>query len=379
MIAIASAFTGAAGFIKKRSRAVFIIMLLLLWIIMAFTYGDADENVYSSRYNNPELWTGNTELLFGAMISLSRSFGLTYVQFKAVVRAFQIILIGAAVWRLAEYPNLVLLLYFIYPFAFNVTQIRNSLACSVFMFSWIFLLADDDEQQDFPHTRPRFTVNDLYYFICIVVAGFIHTSAFFWIILPFAKKCSLKLNIITMAVLNILVISGALTQLLLALTHLTGNYRLDFYLTPKASRHYSQIVLALVPQLCTIAAGVVINRHREVFRPNSHLNTIIKLNIIQIVLAGIIIKYTSEVYRMQEGLAVLNYIIILNSFDGRPMVYHGKPTELFRPRLLVIAILVFEFAAILLLVFCRWHQFEYIYAPIFENNILQDAVYAALA
>ena len=58
---------------SKKNKALYIVLFIWMWILMAFTTGIADEQeVYMSRYASPELWAGNSEILYNAIILLFR-------------------------------------------------------------------------------------------------------------------------------------------------------------------------------------------------------------------------------------------------------------------------------------------------------------------
>ena len=44
-----------------KNKLLYIVSILFMWIIMTFAHGNADEELYLNRYNNPNLWENQTE------------------------------------------------------------------------------------------------------------------------------------------------------------------------------------------------------------------------------------------------------------------------------------------------------------------------------
>ena len=54
-----------------------------------------------------------------------------------------------------------------------------------------------------------------------------------------------------------------------------------------------------------------------------------------------ILRYTSEMYRPQEGLMLLNYILLTNQYEnGKMLLFRGKKKEVFLKLLLFWAVIM---------------------------------------
>lgn len=72
MIVLLFILLAVTNILMKDSKLIFFLTLIFMWILMAFTYGNADENIYFSRYTEPYLWNNQTEFLY-AVIIMSRA------------------------------------------------------------------------------------------------------------------------------------------------------------------------------------------------------------------------------------------------------------------------------------------------------------------
>ena len=56
------------SFFKRKSYILYFVCIVFLWLIASFTTGNADEQIYQSRYDEYQLWEDNTEYLYMALI-----------------------------------------------------------------------------------------------------------------------------------------------------------------------------------------------------------------------------------------------------------------------------------------------------------------------
>lgn len=97
-----------------------------------------DSIIYMNAYNSSSFY--DKDVGFGAMMYISKLAKLTYNQFKLIVSIIGLLLIHFTAKRIVKNEFLFFLLYFIYPFFFDVVQVRNFLAMSLFLFSIPFIL-----------------------------------------------------------------------------------------------------------------------------------------------------------------------------------------------------------------------------------------------
>lgn len=359
-----------ASFLKKKSKLLYIVIILFMWSVATFCTNIADESIYLSRYTNPHLWSGVTEFGFHWIILMCNKIGLSFVGFKGVVYAIQLLLIGKTVSKYAKYPNLVIMIYFVCPFPINVAQMRNALATAIMIYSVRFLLQTDKKEKKLF----GFSLYDIKYILCIFTASLIHTASIIWIILIIAKKYSVKCNVYFMLVFNTLVCVALRPHYLIKITSLFGaGTRIVAYFSTEYQmsewRHLGPIVYVLFAAAITLLACLYIKRKKSVADNKKtenelvNINLCFKMNIITMSILGIMLQYTSEVIRIQEGIMIINYMLITNSIDENLFsVRKLSHTNLIIFGIVVFYVVVYMWLSILL------YLTETVWLPFWFNN-----------
>lgn len=368
MIAIIAVAIFVMGAIKPKSKKIFGFICVFMWLLMAFTYGNADEPVYIARYTQSGVWTGQTELLYGLIINVCNRLGFSFLQFKAVVTAAQMLLVASTVWKYSKQPNLVMLLYFLCPFTLNVAQMRHALASAVFIFGVRYLIEDYEDKPK----RFKITNNDVKYVICILLATMIHTASLIWLVLLFAKKFSIVFNILFTAIINILIIFVITPSNLAMIASKFGAAdRIAAYLSEEyqttAWRHYGQIVWVLFVAFIVFSICIHIINNKKLYKNFNQISLAFKANIAILCICGILLRYTGEVYRMQEGMFVLNYILITNSLKKDD---YSNYNFYYRDVKVISLALVYVIGVMWMMIL--QHNLETIWLPVFQNNYFFD-------
>ncbi len=353
----------------KKSEILFFIAFLFAWVIMAFVYDIADETIYVSRYSHPSLWIGQTEFLYALIIRIFHVFHFSFYQFKGAITLIQLLLVSSTIKRYAKYPVFVLLLYMIYPFALNVCQMRNALATAIIIFALRFILSEDVKA-----TRKigPFTINDLLYVLFVIIATGIHTVSLFWGVLLIAKKLSLKSTIIFTFVFNMFFTFVFTPENLLKVFSMFGAInRMAVYLSSDYRKLYQSVyfysailrVSAYAIMVLTILIWLKMTEKKE---KNPAIDFAIKANVIVLCIVGVMVQYTTEVYRIQEGITIFNYIAISN------IIHQSTKSHLaITPKNVLIHIALFAFSIINLwmLVLRDDSMVKTIIQPLFNNNL----------
>lgn len=327
--------------VKPKSKPIFVALLGLMWITMTFITGNVDESVYLSRYNNASEWTLNTELLFQLLNTICNKVGLSFVQYKGVLALIILTLIGATIWKLSKFPNIVLIFYFICPFPLNVSQLRFALASAIFIWSYRYLV--DEENRTIKLCGKNCSLNNIKYILCIVLASLVHSVAIIWLMLYVVKKLNLKQTIVVTILANIFIYfffkPSSINWLLIKL----GAYsRMSAYFSVAYQnseyRHYGLTTITLIFIVgIFIACCLLCDKSIE----TNQIKMLLKFNIFSLCMLAFILRFTSEMYRPQEGLMVLNYIILTNQYKNRKiLISKGQKNEVMFKILLFLAVVV---------------------------------------
>ena len=363
------------SFFKRKSYILYFVCIVFLWLIASFTTGNADEQIYQSRYDEYQLWEDNTEYLYMALIKTCNALGLTYQAFKCVSAFIVLTLISCTILRFAACPILTLLLYAVYPFPIDVAQMRNCLATSVFIFGMGFLL-DDVQNGD---NQGRFlTKNDILYCLCIFIATMVHTAAFFWIIILVAKKLNTKWAAIFTFVFCLLFSAIMTPRFISGLSGLFGsNDRINAYTTAAydltRDLHLPLALLRVAIFFITSLAVLLITNLSSMKMTGVQKKEYIfyfKITILTLCILPITINYTPEIYRMQTVLSLIFYMIILNIISGETI---NSTNDAILRFIIPLLLLVFGVVnAFLLYIF--GDNLETVFIPIFENNTFFNSI-----
>lgn len=372
IVAIVSIILFLVCLFYKKNKAVFILMFIWMWLLMGFTTGIADEKgIYMSRYASPESWKGSSELLYNVILIFFNRMHFTFYEFKATITFIQLILIFSTVWKLSKYPNLVVALYMIYPFPLNIAQMRSALAVSIFIFSYRYLIEDNSE---FKNKKNKCISDDIKYIIGIFIATFIHSSSLIWLVLLFAKKLSFKKNIIIMVGFNIIILAISPNKVIRLLDYFGAGNRMSAYFSTEYQlsswRHYGgTLVQVTFTAIMLLLLCWFIYRKKEYFDPTNNVEFLIKANTIILVIYGIIIKYTGEIYRLQEGMTLLNFMLITNSFVKEKL----KKTKI-RLNTFNALVILLVFVGSIAYISIGQYLIPTIIEPILNNNMILNSI-----
>lgn len=168
--------------LKKNSRFVFIAFIGLLWILFAFTMGNADYNNYKSIYENidrefilQQYYEGlANESGFRLLYQLFHWIGFSYEMFLLIFSLAGLYLLSKVVWKYSMNPNVVMVLYLLHPFAIDTIQLRSFMAMAIVIYCLQYLVDGD-----------RWGIQK--YLIGVLIASTIHVSAIFYVILILIK------------------------------------------------------------------------------------------------------------------------------------------------------------------------------------------------
>ena len=161
-----------SGIKKKRSNALYVVALFVVFVLMTFNYRGPDIGAYIKTYNS----VGNAHNVKSAHESTYMEYGYTFLMFCANrigldFFAFRIILtfvcLSFFVSTVRYYkvnPNFIIGLYMVYLFFFDTIQIRNCISQFIILFATRYL---------FSKTK----LSIVKYIACVAIASSIHVLA----------------------------------------------------------------------------------------------------------------------------------------------------------------------------------------------------------
>ncbi len=182
--------TAAVSFsalVKKNSRFIFWVFLALLWVLFVLCIDNPDYDNYKVVYDNIDnqsvlnYYYGGmaNESGFRLLYKICFMFGLEYRGFLAVFALAGLGILGWCIWQYSANPNIVLVLYLIYPFTIDYVQIRSFMSMVIVLFSLQYLL--DDKK-----------ISQTKYIAGVLIASTIHVSALFYLILLLIRLLTVR-------------------------------------------------------------------------------------------------------------------------------------------------------------------------------------------
>ena len=132
----------------RNSKTLFIIMFLWMWILLAFSSGNADYIMYKEQYeasaqNGIQNWGYP---LFSIMLCIFSSLYIPYNVFLGFYGLIGLTLIATTIYKLSKNKSLTAACYFIFPFVFDVVQIKNFMAMAIIIYAMQFLINTNNKK-----------------------------------------------------------------------------------------------------------------------------------------------------------------------------------------------------------------------------------------
>lgn len=363
--------------IKKESKIIFFAFLVYLWILFAWNIGSADYYTYSYYYVqsvNEPLFTGvfGVEPGFQLFAKFANLLGLNYNGFLCIYSAAGLLLIASTIVKFTKKFNMVLVLYFIFPFCLDVVQIRSFMAMAIMIFAVRFLAQNGN-------------INIIKYVLMIFIAALFHNAAIAYLVLLLVRiRDKRKLFWTTCFLVGIVCVIVWLTAIF-EINISVIERRQDYFVTRTSFATNLMIIC-----LFAFGAAIAILIQKFILRQRSLASTeaaklsldrdIMEMSSTQILFADVIVKiniviwiilplvvFSTEFMRIYRGILPLTYIAI--SYIAITKI---RPNT----KLVRVATEV-AFVAFVLLMFWFWIYYglaNQAFYPIFEENALFNAL-----
>lgn len=291
--------------VRRKSNWIFFGTLLIIWILLGWSSGNADYNIHIGRFINFESNAVFTETAYTALMRFANKLGLTYQQFLPIMMLFCTAVIGFLSRRMSKAPAFVLALYLIFPACMDAVQIRYFLANCLVLLGFNYLLHDGI-------SRERGVI---IYSLCVIIAAFIHVSTVtFLFFIPVRYFDHKKTIIYTAVIAGVTYLSQAHLFIRL-LERLPGmGEKINRVLTIAANMYTRKTILKtdfrvivfFVLFMCVLFVARKRLREKNITEGNEFLDNVEKLNIMSLIILPLI-TYSVDFYRIQQTLSLLNY------------------------------------------------------------------------
>lgn len=357
----------------RKSKLCFWSLLLYMWLLFGWSYGNADWNIYTNRYNNFEELSSRTEVLFTALVRGGHFLGMEYRGFLILISGVCLLLLAKTMFDLSSEPGLVLSLYAIFCFPMDITQVRFFIAFSVVCFGFRYLFKYKETKQK------KILIK---WIVTVVVAFNIHmlTMLIFVLLIPvFFKR---KVTIIVTVVVNVIfILAGSLSSKVFGIiTLFLGEGKASLVMNQASKYDFAKVSYVWFKTMfifCGFLAvyfcimyffkrydkkyDIVLNTDKKILE--SQLAFTMDCNIIILLIMGLI-TVTTDFYRLQQIIVFMNYLIYSNYLQP-----HEKGKWKKNNLIIIVPAVLFAFGALYNLVL-NSSNLETVFLPIFYNNVI---------
>lgn len=357
----------------RKSKLCFLSLLLYMWLLFGWSYGNADWNIYTNRYNNFEELSSRTEWLFTTLVRGGHFLGMEYRGFLIVISGVCLLLLAKTMFDLSSEPGLVLSLYAIFCFPMDITQVRFFIAFSVVCFGFRYLFKYKEKKQK------KLLIK---WIITVVVACNIHLLTILTLVLLIPVFFKRKVTIIVTVAVNIIfILAGSLNSKVFNLIALfLGEGKASLVMNQASKYNASTVsyvwfktififVGFLAVYFCIMyffkkydkKYGIALKADKKIL--DSQLAFTMDCNIIILVIMGLI-TVTTDFYRVQQIIVFMNYLIYSNYLQP-----HEKGKWKKNNLIIIVPAVLFAFGALYNLLL-NSGNLKTVFLPMFYNNVI---------
>lgn len=177
---IVAALMVLLGVFRKKSKFVTYLYSAYMWALIALNTYTADMEAYKEMYLccfEPR-YSGH-EIGYMTICRICLSIGLSYTQFRMIIAAIIVVFVISGLKYYTSNINYALSLFLLFPFAGNVSGLRNGVGMALFIYASHFLLQDDRK-------------STFRYVLLISIAMLFHYNSVFYFIFLFVKYKRIK-------------------------------------------------------------------------------------------------------------------------------------------------------------------------------------------
>lgn len=353
-------FSILINFFKNKSKYVFIVTTVFLWIVVGWCYSNADTEVYRFRYTYDLI---STEILFQKIIALSRKVALSFEEYRIILSGIFSLIIFYVIYKNSYNYNFALALYIVFPFCFNAVQLRQFTANAVILLA-LFILKKKEREGVFV------------YLLLTIIATLLHSSALFFAIFILTVYLDIKQSAMVSLIISAttyLLLSKGIFAKILELLGLNGRSRsiIEAYsniLFSQKVYYVLCILLGLMGCFALILYQRLLCNYDDKFQ-KSELDFNIKCHLFTLVCIPLIFSGIIDCIRYQFALLPMTFCLFSYScpsyFNGQKGKVNIKKKEL----LFSVCCVMYTFVLLYIWILNNGNR-ETVFMSLMNNNLL---------
>lgn len=364
------------GIVFRRERIQAYITIFFMWILFAFSFGNADYYIHLRKFTQYQDLDSQTEWLYNKLMIVFNKIGLDYRAFLILAAIFILGVWFAFAKKHTKNIAIVFSLCLIYPFCLDVTMVRYTLAIAVVYIGFNFLFE-----------KKKYWI--VKYCVCVLIATMIHLSAIFCLlfILPQIVDTRKLTKIMIVIAIILTAMTGVLTLFIDNITSikfLNIGTKLSIVLNASEMKYNFRSVMNYRLKMIVLLGSFLIvcyliyrwiKRKKIHLKPevNNQINflkIVIGMNICVLPLIGLL-SFSADLFRIQLSLSLVNYVAFAQYFDIREILgYKREITSLsVTSASVILGGIVLALAGLYLWVLSS-QNINTVFRPLFESNIL---------
>lgn len=268
------------GIIKKKSKLLTALIMIIMWIVFGLCTYNGDYGNYSWIYQNiqnPDFWT-EFEPLYNVLMYICSVLDLSFIQFRMVFGGLYIILLYIVIGKYTENKAEALGLYMLFPFLSFTSIIRSGFASVLIALAYYEIIAEKD--------------NKIKFWILIIAATLMHYTSLLFVFYYFLRKNKFKRNIIILVVglIGVEIAAYYTGMIYQVVSMMTSNYRTLKWFIPGNSVQKPRWILYLVIIALMLVVSAYLSRRdndrraRNLLKINPYAEDIFYINITMLIL-----------------------------------------------------------------------------------------------
>lgn len=345
------------GFIFRKSKILWTIQILWMWILMAGSNGGVDWTTHTNIfYSSGSIEIFGDSWLYKIMCLPFLEKGLGFYEFNFVISTILIVIMCYLIKKYSKNYCFVTSLIYIYPLADSIIQKRNFCALVIFLCGILPLIKNEKRC-------------NLKFLIFTIIAAQIHSSFYLYLlILPLLllkdKKLNNYIKILVPICFLLIPFIPKIAQLFVPAA------KVNFYFYQLKIPFYQSVCWWILQITFTLLFSKIIKANKEInkFLGNDYIenNRLDKLNKIMLLFMPFY-YYEPTFFRFYRNILFVNYIECSKIFDSADVLY--KKTASTVGLMACFAVIVFLSQFVFF-----GKGFEYLVVPIFEQNSILGGV-----
>lgn len=291
----------------RKSKLLSILFLIFLWILFGFNTKTNDSENYKFFYEA----LSNTNYIFGLepgfalFMRITNKLNLDYTQFLCIYSFIGLCFFWNYVRRYSKYTPMVVVLYAVFPFFFQIIQIRFFMSSMISLWAFHFLI----------DKRKHYIYN---FIIFIIIAATFHISALFYLLMLFTLLPWNKIFIY-----ELIIMSVCLCLLVFGIKFI-GHYipKILVYVNGEKQTRLLTKVFFLFFYFSLTIIVILIKKYK--IKYNRNFDDFACKSLFISIIYYVFIWFSMDFTRPLETIFINYYMLIVNTFHLKSNIYSQR-------------------------------------------------------